>query len=77
MTVSEVARHRAYVALVHSRYLHQHPAIRQQWMDVVDTLAAFVDLIPSHGARDLDVHTGDLIGRPGRIRRPHVCGGWP
>ncbi|KAF6253188.1 hypothetical protein COO60DRAFT_1463300 [Scenedesmus sp. NREL 46B-D3] len=49
MTVSEVATHRIFVALLHSRHLRQHPALRQQWLEALDGLGGFVDLIPGRG----------------------------
>jgi hypothetical protein len=49
MTVCEVATHRIFVALLHSRHLRQHPALRQQWLEALDGLGGFVDLIPGRG----------------------------
>jgi hypothetical protein len=49
MTVGEIATHRIFVALLHSRHLRQHPALRQQWLEALDGLGGFVDLIPGRG----------------------------
>lgn len=49
MTVCEVATHRIFVALLHSRMLLRRPALRQQWLEALDGLGGFVDLIPGRG----------------------------
>jgi hypothetical protein len=49
MTVCEIATHRIFVALLHSRHLRQQPALRQQWLEALDGLGGFVDLIPGRG----------------------------
>eukprot|EP00775_Hariotina_reticulata_P006353 gene6353-6586_t len=46
MTVCEVATHRVFVALLHSRHLRRTPALRQIWFEALDGLGGFVDLIP-------------------------------
>jgi hypothetical protein len=46
MTVCEVATHRIFVALLHSRTLLRRPALRQQWLEALDGLGGFVDLVP-------------------------------
>jgi hypothetical protein len=46
MTVCEIATHRIFVALLHSRHLRRHAALRQQWVEALDGLGGFVDLIP-------------------------------
>jgi len=52
MTVCEVATHRIFVALLHSRHLHRHPVLRQQWVEALDGLGGFVDLIPGRTWHD-------------------------
>lgn len=48
MTAYEVATHRIFVALLHSEYLHKRPTLQQQWMEALDGLGGFVDLVPSN-----------------------------
>lgn len=49
MTVCEVATHRIFVGLQHSRQLLRRPALWQHWLDVLDGLGGFVDLVPGRG----------------------------
>lgn len=49
MTVCEVATHRIFVALVHSQHLQRHPALQEQWIEALDGLGGFIDLIPGRG----------------------------
>ncbi|WIA12622.1 hypothetical protein OEZ85_006279 [Tetradesmus obliquus] len=49
MAACEIATHRIFVALLHSRHLRRHPALRQQWLEALDGLGGFVDLIPGRG----------------------------
>lgn len=63
MTVSEIAVYRTFVAVLHSRHLATNPELRHQWLEVLDTVGSFVDMIPSHGDPDKDVHTQDLVGK--------------
>lgn len=49
MTVCEVVTHRIFVGLQHSRQLKRRPALWQHWLEVLDGLGGFVDLVPGRG----------------------------
>lgn len=49
MTVCEIVTHRIFVGLLHSRHLRRRPALWQHWLDVLDGLGGFVDLVPGRG----------------------------
>lgn len=63
MTLCEVATYRTFVAILHSKFLADHPNLRMQWLEVMDTLGSFVDMIPSHGEPEMDLHARDLLGK--------------
>lgn len=67
MTVSEIATHRIFVALLHSRCLRQQPALQQQWLEALDGLGGFVDLIPGRG------QGGSSPSEPGEWRAVACC----
>lgn len=49
MTVCEIVTHRIFVGLQHSRHLLRQPALWQHWLEVLDGLGGFVDLVPGRG----------------------------
>lgn len=49
MTVCEIVTHRIFVGLQHSRHLLRRPALWQHWLEVLDGLGGFVDLVPGRG----------------------------
>lgn len=49
MTVCEIVTHRIFVGLHHSRQLLRRPALWQHWLEVLDGLGGFVDLVPGRG----------------------------
>lgn len=49
MTVCEIVTHRIFVGLQHSRHLLGKPALWQHWLEVLDGLGGFVDLVPGRG----------------------------
>lgn len=62
MTVGEVAAYRTFVALQCSRYLHTNKDMRGQWVEVVDALGAFLDMIPQMAAASGDLPKGQASG---------------
>lgn len=58
MTVCEIVTHRIFVGLQHSRHLLRQPALWQHWLEVLDGLGGFVDLVPGRGP-------GQQTGGPG------------
>lgn len=60
MTACEISTHRIFVALVHSQHLQHRPALQQQWLEALDGLGGFVDLIPGRGQ-------GTSYSEPGKI----------
>jgi hypothetical protein len=49
MTVCEIVTHRIFVGLQHSRHLLRRPTLWQHWLEVLDGLGGFVDLVPGRG----------------------------
>jgi len=73
MTVCETVTHRIFVGLHHSRQLLRRPALWQHWLEVLDGLGGFVDLVPGRGP-------GMQQSDPGeagcvQIRRGPTCSG--
>lgn len=49
MTVCEIVTHRIFVGLQHSHHLLRRPTLWQHWLEVLDGLGGFVDLVPGRG----------------------------
>lgn len=49
MTLCEIVTHRIFVGLQHSRHLLRRPTLWQHWLEVLDGLGGFVDLVPGRG----------------------------
>lgn len=62
MTVCEIVTHRIFVGLQHSRHLLRRPALWQHWLEVLDGLGGFVDLVPGR-------RPGQQASKPGE----HGC----
>jgi hypothetical protein len=59
MTPSQVSIYRVFVAARHSAYLAVHPGPRAQWLEAMDALGSFLDLVPTQGAEKA---TSSLVG---------------
>lgn len=65
MTPSQISTYRVFVAARHSAHLAAHPALRAQWLEAVDALGSFLDLVPTQGAVGRD-GGGAVLGAQGR-----------
>jgi hypothetical protein len=68
MTPSQVSLYRVFVAARHSAHLAASPGLRAQWLEAMDALGSFLDLVPTQGA---ERGGGGLAGACPR------CGGRP
>lgn len=50
MTPSQVSLYRVFAAARHSAHLAGSPALRAQWLEAIDALGSFLDLVPTQGA---------------------------
>jgi hypothetical protein len=72
MTPSQASLYRVFVAARHSAHLAARPALREQWLEAVDALGSFLDLVPTSqgGGRG----GAGLIGGRARPGARRLCG---
>ena len=64
MTPSQASVYRVFAAARHSAHLAAHPGLRAQWLEALDALGSFLDLVPTQGAAKDDWLLGAQRGLP-------------